>query len=468
MGQRITQVTYRWPDDALIRRVEVREQANGRAVAYLYADERPELHADRLKLREAIRAQGWGTLSDHREGGYALRIGGLQNADALLSFLRNQRLIASEPQVTRQVLDENKPKNLIDGIKQNSLRLSAAIYALGDFFYFKGSNNAFDKGMALSFGFGDVMLGIFGGRDEDRQFRSLLTQYKKHLDKEGVAIPEKASINVETAQFDQGVLGNGKEFLNTHINTIKILSEVVGGGFVLRSGLDREKTGPRAGKRNPFNIVSGLVIMAGWVGALVVKEKKPDPERKPEGPVDAIANHFQEKPLRLAGYAGLTFNGLRITDNWLNKRPTSKWNFSGVASMIGANTLYSMSNKAPGGDIRTQAMVGDVYIVAAQILNKQPENVREAAIESTVKFLGERPEIRDSAGTIRARLREEMQLQRQSPWFEDTPLAAYTPQPKKQPRVPALETDTPSTQIQAPATHEVAAALPAAERSAAL
>jgi hypothetical protein len=123
--------------------------------------------------------------------------------------------------------------------------------------------------------------------------------------------------------------------------------------------------------------------------------------------------------------------------------------------MFFGNSLYAMSKKN-GGDIRSNAMVDDVYIVAAQVLNKQPENLREAAIESTAKFLGTRPEINDTRIDIIEKLRAQMEIQRSSPWFEKTPLPAYTPQPKRGRSTrsdgvaePAAANDNPPTVVQA-------------------
>jgi hypothetical protein len=421
-----TNSTYRFGDDQIIRRLDVRTDKNGHAVAYLYANNNEDVRAQRQDIRSAIRLKGWGTLSDHRDGEFVLRVSGVRDGNELISMLREHGFVSGEPQVSTQNIDDAKSKGPLDFIKNNSLRLSAAIYALGDMFYFRGADNNFDRGMALSFGFGDAMLGIFGGRDDTRQFKSLLSKMKTHMEASGIEIPKNASIHVETSKQDQGAMGGVSDFLHNNINSIKIASEVVGGGFVLRSGLKRETQGPRAGKRNPFNIVSGIIIMAGWAGALLVKEKKIDKEEnKPQGLVDGVARHFQEKPLRMAGYAGLSFNALKITDNIINRRATSTWSILGVSSMIGANSLYSMSNKTGGGDIKTQAMVNDVYTVASQILNKQPEDMRDKAMESVAQFLGERSEIKDTHSQIIARLKEEMAIQRANPWFEKVGLPSY-------------------------------------------
>lgn len=417
MAAKETTTTYTWGEGNVIRRIDVRMQSNGRAVAYLYADNSEEARQKRQDIRSAIRLKGWGTLSDHRGGEFGLRVSGLKSGQELIDMLINAGFATPAPTISYGEAQDTQPKGLVSWVKKHSLRLSAAIYTIGDLFYFKGSDNKFDKGMALSFGFGDLMLGIFGTRDDNRQYQLLLSQLKNHMKQEGIEIPSNASIHVETVSQPRSFFGNISEFLHQHINSIKILSEVIGGGFVLRSGLTKNEV---TGKRNPFNIVSGLVIMAGWAGALLVPEKKPNRNKEePTGPVDKAIAYIQEKPLRLAGGAGLTFNALKITDNVLNKRASSVWSIGGVTSMIGANSLYAISSKTVSGDIKAEAMISDLYSVSAQILNKQPEGAaRDSAIESTAKFLGERPEIKDTHQEIIERLKNEMAIQRQNPWFE--------------------------------------------------
>ena len=95
--------------------------------------------------------------------------------------------------------------------------------------------------------------------------------------------------------------------------------------------------------------------------------------------------------------------------------------------MIGANGTYAISKKTVGGNIDSHEMVSDVYSIAAQILNKQPDDTREGAIQSTAKFLGERPEIKDNHQEIVIRLRKEMDIQRQNPWFEKVGLPPHKP-----------------------------------------
>lgn len=132
--------------------------------------------------------------------------------------------------------------------------------------------------------------------------------------------------------------------------------------------------------------------------------------------------YIQEKPLRLAGWAGLTHNALSTIGAFEEKAkfPTSsnyKWDLAGISAMLVANSLYSISNKSTGGSIETDDLVQDVYGLAAQMLSKQPEAVREATLQATAEFLGERSEIKDKKPEILKKLRKEVDLIANNPWF---------------------------------------------------
>lgn len=425
MRKKETTTSYSWPAENIIQRIDVREQSNGFAVAYIYANPDPDLKDDRLNIRAAIRHKGWGTLSDHRNNEFGLRVSGLKNGTELIEYLAANGYISTTNVATSVHTEKNDSKG--GWFKDNILRTSAVTYMLGNILYYKGADNIWDKGMAVAFAAGDGLLGIFGGRNDARQYTSLLKKFKSHLQTEGIEIPATASIHVETSNAKKSGKDRFFDWMHEYVNPMKIGAEVLGGSLVLKSGLTRDA----AGSRNTSKIVSGIIIMAGWAGALLVKERKPDPDAQKDTSITGqLGSYIQEKPLRLAGGAGLTFNALKVMDAVVHKRSTSPWNLSAVGAMTAANAMYATANKAPGGDIKTQEMVSDAYTVAAQIINKQPEELREKAIESTAKFFGERTEIPEDRIAATDRLRKEAEIQRQNPWFEPLGLAAYVPKPK--------------------------------------
>jgi len=101
---------------------------------------------------------------------------------------------------------------------------------------------------------------------------------------------------------------------------------------------------------------------------------------------------------------------------------------------------YALSNKATGGSITTGDLVKDVYGLAAQVLNRLPDDKREAAIKTTVDFLGARTELKDTREEVDTLLRAEMhRLSHENPWYKVNPAMQTAPQYAKE--LPAVSTD---------------------------
>lgn len=415
--------TLEWENACLISKVELREQGKGHTVAYVHAAERAESdHEQLFALREEFKRKGWATSSDNHHGRAVLRVTGIENEKQLTDLLQSNHAVEGPARQSQADVAGQDSKGIADFIKSNSLRASGLFYMLGDVLFIK-SGLVRDKnkklgqmGMGISFAVGDAALMAFGGRDDRRQFKSLLTKLKKHLDTQGVEIPQGMALTSETLSKPGGLLETTYDFLHEHINPIKIAAEIVGGGFCLKAGLDQ---------KNKFKVASGVVIMTGWIASLLLHEKKRDPEEwKEAGTLEKAKMYLQEKPLRLAGWAGLAHNAIYTAGAFSERSKTLgttdhyKWDMAATATMLVANSLYSICSKTTGGNIKTDALVNDVYGIAAQILNRQPEAIREKAIESTVAFLGSRPEIKDTKEEISQRLRQEIETQSQNPWFK--------------------------------------------------
>lgn len=140
---------------------------------------------------------------------------------------------------------------------------------------------------------------------------------------------------------------------------------------------------------------------------------------------------IQSQPLLLAGGAGLIHNGLSTIGafeerNKLKKglpggTPHYKWDLAAISTMVLANSLFSISKKTGKSSKEDDALIQDVYGLAAQVLSRQPEQLREAALQETAEFLGHRPEIREDKAQILERLRHEMEtVAQKNPWYDKT------------------------------------------------
>ncbi len=431
--------TLEWNGESLISKVELREQGKGHMVAYVHAaDHGKEDYPKLFALREEFKKKGWATSSDNHRGKSVLRVTGIENEQQLTEMLQSSRAIQGNARVSQQDVAGQDSTGVVDFVKSNSLRASGLFYMLGDILFIKSGlargNDIAQMGTGISFAAGDAALMAFGGKDDKRQFKSLLTKLRRHLEKEGVEIPQGTAINAETMAKPGGFLEKSYDFIHENINPIKILAEVVGGAFYLKAGMNQE---------NKRKVAAGAVIVTGWAAALLLKEQKRDPEKwEHANPLEKAVMYFQEKPLRLAGGAGLIHNALSTVGAFEERSKERakgsagndhyKWDMMGIAAMLTANSLYSICSKSTGGNIKADALVNDVYGIAAQIVNRQPDAVKEAAINSTVEFLGARPEIKDTKQQIAKRLRDEIEMQAQNPWFKSIRTTDAKPEVKSE------------------------------------
>ncbi|MBX9727186.1 MAG: hypothetical protein K2X09_07960, partial [Rickettsiales bacterium] len=436
MSMKETVTRYHWPAESLIQRVELRTLDDGRSVAYLYANNDPALKQQRLNVRGAIRLKGWGTLSDHRDNEFGLRVAGLHGGDELIRMLSQEGFILGTPTINTTTIADPKPQGFLAGIRNNTLKWSGILATIANSMSFaSGIHRGKDwgqMGQGLLFGVADLPLAIAGERDDARQLGDFLRQLKKHYDKEGIEIPRTASIYVETSDKGKGFGERTLDFLHRYANQIKCSFEVAAAASTIHAGKNQNSS---------FKKYAPYVWGPGFFASLLIPEKKIDEEKYAQaGPLGRFWMKIQSNPLSVGGVLGYT-NVFATYGSAIKERKESlapggngrhfyRWDFAIPTIMIGGNGLYAMSKKTVGGDIKSNAMVSDAYTIAAQIINKQPENLREKAIESTAQFFGERTEIPEHRSEAIARLHKEVEIQRQNPWFEPLGLAAYVPMPK--------------------------------------
>jgi len=226
---------------------------------------------------------------------------------------------------------------------------------------------------------------------------------------------------------------------------------------------------------NKDKMMAASIFGPGFLASLLIPEKKIDEEKYANaGALGRFWMKIQSNPLSVGGLLGysntfFTYKGAfdeRRRFLYPDRYPTLPnpitgkltlptkhytWDFAIPSVMIGANGTYAISKKTVGGDIRNEAMEGDVYNVASQILNKLPEAKREAAFESTVTFLAERPEVCGNKNEVREKLAATMTKQRENPWFEH--VALTLPAPVATPPQLDVAAPVPSTLVSGKTAH---------------
>lgn len=446
---------YQWPSGSAVTQVDVRTQKNGQSVAYLYAD--PATPKDTLlEIRASLRLKGWGTLSDNRDGKFGLRVSGMKDdGSTLIGLLEQSSYALGTPQIRSDKPEKEAPKGFIDTVKDHSLRLSGVFYTLGNAVYLasgllrnqeRGEKKKGQINSALKWGAGDLLVSAIGGKDDGRQLTSLLSKLKNHYVHEGIEIPATAAINAETRDHNRGIGSKVNNFLHEYLNQIKCLTESWAAVSYFQAGKEQG---------NKAKQITAVTFGLGFLASALIPEKKIDEEKyEKAGKVGRWWMRIQANPLSVGGISGysntiLTTYGAfdegrrynnpskyppkmdKVTGQIIHPSKYYQLDYAAPAVMFFGNGLYAASKKTVGGDIKTTDMVSDVYRIASQIINKLPEEQRERALESTAKFLGERPEVSDTRAQVREKLVTQMTIQRQNPWFENITLPARAPQKLK-------------------------------------
>lgn len=427
-GSEIT--TYKWAEAGDIAQVNIRK-AGGRVTAYLYTSENaPHLH----QLREIFKGKGWTASSDMDNGKPVLRLIGLQNENDLIDFLQHGGYAQGQPQIT------NTPQEKafkLSSLKSDILHTSGAFFMLGDALMIvsglKHGKNLGQLGTGFLFGAGDIAFTAFGGHHEQVEFTALMKDLKGYLHEQGIKIPQGAAINTEIMAQPGGFLEHVHKFVLKHVNSFKIIMEVLGGLSYLHAGMAKPDAKHPDRVTNHWKTASGSIIVTGWASALLIKEKKLEQEKyEKAGTFEKIWMKIQSSPLSLAGGAGLIHNALTITGAFRERSaylkgnrqkgsPHWKWDMLAItAGMIPANILFAMSKKkgAVGEAIDNNSLTQDVYGIAVQIIEDQPRQVRDKVFNAIVDFLASRSEIKGTKAEIASQLQKEMEdIKQNNPWF---------------------------------------------------
>ena len=451
MAAKETRTQYDWGGTGLIQHMDVRQQGEY-AVAYIYADNAPEAAQSRHQVLTTLKNAGFSTVADYHNDTFALRVSGIKSADQLLSVL-SQKGLADAPKSVTSPPVEKPPevKGLWPNIRANSLRLAGIFYSMGNVVYLaSGLARNHEKGKegkpvygqigsALTWGAGDILVATIGGHDNaSRQYTALLNKLNRHYTKEGVQVSAATALHTETANNHKTMGERAYDFVHTYLNPIKCASEVVAGFFYFNAGKQQN---------NVWKQRTAITFGLGFSASALIPEKKIDEEKyEKAGAIERLWMRIQSNPLSIGGISGYsntiftTVGAFKEGQRYKKRdslvlapgeKPPSKYyqlDYAAPAVMLFGNSFYAMSKKNTSGDIKTQETVSDVYAIAAQVVNSQPEKMRENVLQSTARFLWERPEIKDSKEQVIIRLRQQMELQKKNPWSEHLQ-TEYAPHP---------------------------------------
>jgi hypothetical protein len=255
---------------------------------------------------------------------------------------------------------------------------------------------------------GGLVAARYGHPNADKQYELLSERLGNYLKRQGVQIPENPT--TESLRKKGGVLDHVESFMYAYPSQILNTAYTIGSVLLIKNGLM-----PKAGKQKDYALASaGALVIAGALGGLLIKEKKPDPEHPPQGIVQKAWAWIQEKPLRWPAIAyGL--NDVMLAKSTLNdmqRDPANKTKhylkWITVATYAFGNVMLALSNKSHAGSHASVTALERLAETSAQVIAAQPKEVQEALLQQVSGYLAAQPESHLKAEEIATMLHKKL------------------------------------------------------------
>ncbi len=254
-------------------------------------------------LDAKVRAAGLAVGYDMVDSQPVLRVRGYENIPSLFKRLSDVGLVQGAP-TQQSTAEDTPPKQGIGAfIKENSLKLSAGLYILGNTFAItSGILRGGDKAqMAIggSFMAGDVLMYAFGHKSGEEQYNSVMRRFHTFMKAEQFDIPGGSPMSPALFQGDGSMSSKVSEFMKDNIVAFKSVTEIAGGLASIKAGMNQN---------NMKKLVGGAAILTAFGGAMIIPERKPAFFREQEqngiygqrvdpGLFGGIGEKIQRKPL---------------------------------------------------------------------------------------------------------------------------------------------------------------------------
>lgn len=310
---------------------------------------------------------------------------------------------------------EQTPKSVTDKLKENSLRAAGIAYLIGDAAIVASGlveGNIKRASVGAAWGAGGLFPAFFGNPTQEKQLELIGRKLGGYLRKQGVEIPKDPTIAKLTKEG--GIADHTKDFFYHHPSEALNAIYAIGAGQLVAAGMTNNvKSGKGASNAD---IASGLLVGAGALSGLLIKEKKPDSDKRPKDALGKIKAWAQEKPLRVSG---LLYHANNISmvagaySQWkeargkVNASKNYRWRFLTAGAYIFANTMLALSSKGHGGSEKSDVSAAAAEL-AAKIIAVQPQEVQEALVQNVAGYLSAQPEIGKTAQEIAFLMHEKL------------------------------------------------------------
>jgi hypothetical protein len=346
-------------------------------------------------------------------------------------------------------MEKEKNSSKIDGLKKQSLKVAGISYLIGDAGIIAAAltdpkkDSWKEKGRHAAVGaywaLGGLAAARYGNPTAEKELELLSKRLGEYLKKQHIEIPDSPT----TAALikPNGVIDTIEDFLYQHPSQALNTIYAMGAGQQIYSGIKdlKKAIGSNDKLLARFDISSGILVAAGALAGLLIKEKQPDPTHPAHGSWQKAMAWVQEKPLRVSGWLYHANNATMLGATYVKYKanPESKnylWRALTATSYIFANTMLQFSSKSggtasnPQQDHETMAALADK---SAIVIAAQPKEVQEALIEQISGFLASQHEVSLKAPEIAQLLHDKLNARsissnQPASWTERAEAAAQT------------------------------------------
>lgn len=318
------------------------------------------------------------------------------------------------------------------------LKLAGYSYILGDLAGVASSvaRGDFKRNWSTAAGFstwlaGGIAAARYGNPDTEKQLEILAHKLKSHLAARGVTVTrDDASPNA--LLHHTGLWQGIERFLYEHPSEMLNAAYALGAGMMIHNGVKSIRKGDHSyfgSKSAPImtDFWSGLLVLAGALGGLLIKEDPNAAEKAKNGStLDKTKAYFTEKANRFPGLMyGL--NNVVLAGRVLQEQKKFKNSavsfkphyFSAVtlATYVFSNILLQFSAREQITAKLPSAEVAKLEDAAARIISAQPEAMQQAVLADVSEYLAAQKGVGQStpeiAQTLANRLTELTQARAQ-------------------------------------------------------
>lgn len=449
--------TYSYPQSAAIDQVTFKKTANGAVRAYLHASAGAD-GATIKSVLDTLKGLGFECVPFTFEGKDMLEVRGFGREEKMLSLLDGKQFIAGKADIR---LDTEDKPTWLEKFKKRTLQLSGLSYLVGDYglwTYGHGEKNKLIKASSLFYFLGTLSLVFYGRNDQsDLQVHDLAKSLEGFLANEKIALPDGSAMHSIAQDKEKNPVQSLHEFGKRYPSEIFNSVTAVAGLFMALAAYKKIKLKPTAGMdataisanlhEGWMDFGLGSLTLGSGIFGTVVKEKKHDPDAPPAKGLSWLWEKMREHPLAVTGigytistlcHAGSTWKAWgearRTGDTERLKSVPRRGLFVGMAFL--SEFLLAISSKGHGeGVVNDTSVDNSVIAIAAEVIARQPEEMKEALVQQIGTFLGAQKSLAMKDNEVIEALRRQVDIVRSNPWIkaatsaqarEEVPLAVET------------------------------------------